>query len=390
MKDSTVKSIWIGILWMVLIELLSCGLALAFEEEDTSLLLPENPLKGSQTFFDKGCIHCHQILGMGEAFGPDLTATGKKWGFFGLAGAMWSHSPRMIDVMEDKDIPRPVLSPQEVEHLLAYLYYLSFFDELGDYREGEKLFEIKGCATCHSLGRGKERSKVSLDKYGRYASPVFIVTALWNHSSTVSRAMTGITFAPREMSNIIAYIQGEASNRGGEKIYMRPGNPRNGEEIFRNKGCMTCHGAGGLDLKKSPLRRSLTEIVGMMWSHSYKMWEAMRTKGLKVPHFSDQDMADLVSYLYFLNYFDGKGDAKKGEKVFQEKGCAACHGQEDTKENRGGDLKEAESASIFSLISLMWNHIPEMEKMIEDYNLVWPQFDEDEMNDLIRFIQSVK
>ena len=56
----------------------------------------ENPLAGSRVFSEKRCLECHVVRGIGEAFGPDLTQIGQKMDFFELAGALWSHSPRMI------------------------------------------------------------------------------------------------------------------------------------------------------------------------------------------------------------------------------------------------------------------------------------------------------
>jgi hypothetical protein len=37
----------------------------------------------------------------------------------------------------------------------------------------------------------------------------------------------------------------------------------------------------------------------------------------------------------------------------------------------------------------MWNHIPQMEKMLTEMNLLWPRFEKAEMRDLIQYIQSL-
>ncbi len=360
---------------------------MSFPENEASLSLTEHPLRGSLVFTEKGCIKCHTTWGFGEAFGPDLSHIGQTMGFFELAGALWSHSPKMIEVMREKDIERPVLTAEETERLITYIYYLGFFEELGDYDKGEKTYFEKGCGQCHSLGGGQ---KTPLDKFGRYVSPVFIAAELWNHSSGISKSMQARSFAPGEMSHLLAYIRGEALNTRGETVYILPGNPGKGEEIFREKKCGVCHGENGQGLKRTSLRKGLTEIVGTMWNHSHQMWEGMKQRRLSIPQFDTREMADLMSFLYFLQFYGEKGDPLKGEKIFSEKGCVYCHNQEAIEKKRGVDLRTVSNLSISELVSAMWNHVPEMEKMVTELNLVWPRFEKDEMKNLIYYIQSLK
>jgi cytochrome c2 len=291
--------------------------------------------------------------------------------------------------MKEKDIERPVLNPKETQELMAYLYYLGFFDELGDYIKGEEIFSRKGCVQCHSLGGVNEKSGPALDKYGRFVSPVYIATALWNHSATISEVMVEQAFAPQEMSHLLAYIKGNALNEKGETIYVNPGSPNRGREVFEQKKCTECHGNKDLDLKKSSLRLSLTEIVRMMWNHSYEMWEIMEESGLEVPRFTNKEMADLMTYLYFIHYYGGKGDHVRGKKVFVEKGCISCHSEEAVEQKKGIDLSEVSNLTVFELISAMWNHLPQMEKMVTEMSLIWPRFERAEMRDLIQYIQSL-
>lgn len=385
-KKTWIRDLKSACVWALIISFTMTGV---FALRDGNLPLPENPLEGSRVFFDKGCINCHKVWEMGQTFGPDLTHVGQKMDFFELAGALWSHSPKMIEVMKEQDIPMPILGPEETGKLMAYLYYLGFFDELGNDLEGEEIYQSKGCAQCHSLGSPESTKRVPLDQYGRYASPLFMVTALWNHSSKISEAMAEKTFAPREMSHLLAFIQERALNQSGEKIYIQPGNPREGREVFQDKKCYVCHEGKSLSLRQSHLRRSLTEIVGMMWSHSYQMWSEMREMGLSVPVFSNEEMADLMSYLYFIQYYGEDASQEEGKNIFVQKGCASCHSEEAVEQNRGIDLAAVSGYTVFELISAMWNHVSEMEKMVTELNLSWPRFEKDEMKNLITYIQSM-
>ncbi|GAG00203.1 unnamed protein product, partial [marine sediment metagenome] len=133
-----------------LFQIIACGLfvfsaaGLLVSQESGGLPIPENPLKGSQVFVEKGCFACHTVLRVGEVLGPDLTTIGREKNFYGLAGALWSHSPKMLEIMEEHNIQRPELTSQEAEVLISYIYYQGFFDELGDPRQGEDIFSNKG------------------------------------------------------------------------------------------------------------------------------------------------------------------------------------------------------------------------------------------------------
>ncbi len=370
--------------------MISSAVPPVFSQGEDTYLLPENPMTGADIFFKKGCIECHTVWGIGKTFGPDLTQIGMEKDFFKLSGALWSHSPKMINIMEEKGIEKPVFSPQEIEALLAYIYYLGLIDELGDYLRGEEIFTNKGCSRCHSLGGSPEKAGPNLDKYGRYVSPVYIVTALWNHSATVSQAMLNQSFTPREMCHLLAFIKGNAANPEGKTVYIQPGSPRKGQKVFMEKRCVSCHSQQNLDLQESDLQKSLTEIVGMMWNHSSSMWQEMKSRNLTIPRFDVGEMSDLTAYLYFISFYGKKGNPTRGEVIFKEKGCFSCHSKEAIDAGKGIDLKDIPRSSFLELISAMWNHAPEMEKMVTEMNLTWPRFEKNEMKDLISYIQSMK
>jgi cytochrome c2 len=370
--------------------IVSSAVLLTLSQEKDAYPLPENPLTGADIFFKKGCIECHAVWGIGKSFGPDLTQIGMEKDFFKLTGALWSHSPKMIDVMEERGIERPVFSAEEIERLLAYIYYLGLIDEMGDYLKGEEIFTNKGCSRCHSLGGGPDKAGPNLDKYGRYVSPVYIATALWNHSANVSQAMLDQSFAAQEMSHLLAFIKGNAANQEGETVYIQPGSPRKGQKVFMEKRCASCHSQQELDLRESDLQKSLTEIVGMMWNHSSSMWQEMKSRNLTIPRFDVEEMSDLTAYLYFVSFYGQKGDSANGKVIFEEKGCISCHSKEAIEAGKGIDLKDIPRSSFLELISVMWNHAPEMEKMVTEMNLIWPRFEKNEMKDLISYIQSLK
>ena len=49
-----------------------------------------------------------------------------------------------------------------------------------------------------------------------------------------------------------------------------------------------------------------------MWNHEPAMWARMQESAIALPAFSDQEISDVIAYLFFLQYFDPPGDVGKG------------------------------------------------------------------------------
>lgn len=368
--------------------------------QDKEILpFPEDPLKGSRLFVSKGCIKCHAIWGVGDTLGPDLAQLSREKNLLQLAGLLWSHSPKMLEIMRERGVQRPTFTPQEMGDLMGYIYYFNYFDQPGNFAEGENQFTEKGCVHCHSVGEQGRPNKIPLDSYGRYISPSFLVAGLWNHSAAILLEMKKIglkqpEFKGRELNHLLAYLRGAAVNQNGEAIYAEPGRPKFGKELFVRKKCSACHsvwGEGGrvsVDLGRRELRFSLTEIAGKIWSHSGAMWQEMVKINIPFPLFSAKEMADIISYLYFIQFYDERGSFAKGKKLYREKECIYCHVLEGEGENIGPDLSEGNIIfSPIAIASAMWNHAIVMEDMLVEKKLTWPRFSGDEMRDLLSYIQ---
>jgi cytochrome c2 len=306
----------------------------------------------------------------------------------------------MVEVMEEQGISRPDFTSEEMADLVAYLYYLNYFDDPGDYLKGEKLFREKECVKCHSVGGKGGEVGNNLDRYATLISPVYITQEMWNHGKEMAETMKdmGIPrphFNGDEIDHILAYIRGEAIGEWGTQQYMLPGNPEKGKKTYSEKGCTRCHSIRGKrrsigpDLGKQQLQRSVTEIAGKMWNHGPQMWTKMVELRISTPLFTAEEMADLIAYLYFIAYFDETGDMQKGEVLFYKKGCSACHSLGGDVEKVGPNLTESEAIkSPIHLASAMWNHASTMEEALTEKGIPWPRFEENEMRDLVTYIQS--
>jgi len=368
--------------------------------EALSMLLPGNPLEGSRLFTGKGCLRCHAVQAVGGTTGPDLGRGLLNRPLLEIAGVMWNHSPGMEHVFQERQILRPRFEPAEMASLLAFLYYLGSLDPPGDAAVGARLFRQKGCQTCHAVGGVGGTVGPGLDKYSRYASPLHLTAALWRRGKSMAQTMEDKrvprpTFEGNDIPDLLAYIR--SAGGGSERVYVPPGNPKRGEELFTQKRCVECHairthgGRVGPDLGEK-LRGSLMRIAGAMWNHGPKMWAEMARRGIEVPALNTEEMADLISYLYFFQFLDPPGDAGRGWAVYKEKRCAVCHAATGAGKPVAPSIGDvaAKLGTPLDVITNMWNHAGQMEAKMVEQNVAWPVLKGGEMADLVAYLLSLR
>src|SRR5262245_35568078 len=110
-------------------------------------------LAGWDVYAKKGCGQCHGIRSASEGRkAPDLARIPSGTGFYELGAAMWNHLPLMGAKMRETGIERPTLTPLDVSNVLAFIFTAQYGDEQGNPKNGERVFEAKGCVPCHSVG----------------------------------------------------------------------------------------------------------------------------------------------------------------------------------------------------------------------------------------------
>ena len=106
-------------------------------------------------FQEKGCVDCHKgnlSLERRAAFGSVSQ----------VAAAMWNHSSSMKQSSE--------LRPEEMKRLTGYIWALRFASEGGDAAHGARVFDAKGCGSCHTNGPGPKIAGMVPDSYTLIAS----------------------------------------------------------------------------------------------------------------------------------------------------------------------------------------------------------------------------
>ena len=363
--------------------------------------LSGDPVGGREIFVYKGCIKCHGVWELGKKIGPDLTHVGMGRSFFQIAGLFWNHAPSMAEAMTQEKTPRPTFKATDIRDLVTYLYYINYFNEPGDPAQGLEIFSDKGCMNCHSVRGVGGKTGPQLDAYREYALPMYMSQAMWNHgpemrAEMIKQEVEVPTFKGNEMADLLAFIRGRAVADVPTPRVGIPGNPSSGSKLFVGKGCSGCHSSKGTnaaigpDLQKLERVPSVAAIAGSMWNHAPQMWVKMQELGVPRPTFDQDEMLDLIAYLYFMGYSDSPGNLANGERLFENKGCATCH-KSGGSENVVGPNLAASSAtdSPFDLIAALWNHASRMEQEMEKEGLSWPQFGGDEMRDLVTYLRSV-
>jgi len=169
-----------------------------------------------------------------------------------------------------------------------------------------------------------------------------------------------------------------------------------GAGVFDAKGCVKCHairGVGGKigpDLARTERPRSFYDLAAALWNHAPKMAARMRQLGIARPQLDAREAGDLAGYLFTLNYFDPKGNAAVGRRLFVEKRCVVCHSVGNTGGTIGPRLDGVKPvASPIFLAAAMWNHGPQMAELMQRENIARPTFKGSELVDLITYIISV-
>jgi len=374
-----------------------CGVGLA-----QPLFSPtQDPLIGSRIFGEKGCAKCHAIFGVGGTMGPDLARSPRSRSFYDLAAAMWNHLPKMTEQMRKAGIARPQLSPSEAGDLIAFLYTANYFEPAADAKAGSRVFAQKRCIACHQVGGSGGVIGPSLDSLGQYNSPIFFATAMWNHGPSMSEAMRaqGIarpSFNLAEFRNLLAFIKSASPASGKEPLYLLPGRPDQGQKLFLQKGCIDCHsvkgrgGQAGGELAQRGIRLSVTDFALSMWNKAPAMLKEMTRRKIPQPQIQAGEMADIIAYLYSVQYFATPGDARRGQELLASKGCLNCHSVAGKGGKVGPDFERSrELDQPVTIVSAMWNHASAMADKMREKSVTWPVFTEQDMGDLVAYLQTL-
>jgi mono/diheme cytochrome c family protein len=181
------------------------------------------------------------------------------------------------------------------------------------------------------------------------------------------------------------------------------GNPTRGAELFREKQCIRCHaiqGQGGNLAPELSSGRSMEtpiEWIQALWNHSSKMDSEMKRLNIAWPRFEPKEMADLFAYVRRSSgHSDGEfpfpaSDPENGWVIFQKKGCIQCHSLNAQSTGAGPSLGPGRPlpSSFSEFGAIMLNHFPKMQESMKSQGNSVPEFEGEDMSDLVGFIYSL-
>lgn len=267
---------------------------------------------------------------------------------------------------------------------------------------GAQVFGSKGCNRCHSL-RGLGGTEAPDLAQRTHARTFYdLAAAMWNHLPAMVERMDELGIAhPRlseqESANLIAFLHSLG-------FFDPIGDPEHGKAVFADKQCIACHqiaGSGGVigpNLGATGRSVAPIQVATAMWNHGPRMSEMMEERGIARPGFTATELNDLIAYLEIEKDAISSdpvhvlpGLAGNGERLFTEKGCAACHAVQGAGGNQAPDLAErGVSSSMLAFAAAMWNKAPSMTRAMRARGLTPPEMEAREMADIVAYLYSVR
>jgi cytochrome c2 len=193
----------------------------SYRNRDVELLEPPDPKSGRALFVQKGCVACHGTDGRGTRFGPDLRTATQRLQVSEIAGALWNHSNQMASAMRARGIQFPRFEGTDMADVIAFLYYLRFYESEGNRTAGELAFMRKGCSSCHA-GDGRAAIGPDLSTSEAVLTPLGLATAMWNHAPAMydliqMESVDWPSFEGEEMRDLSVFLKSLADDRPVER-----------------------------------------------------------------------------------------------------------------------------------------------------------------------------
>jgi mono/diheme cytochrome c family protein len=180
-----------------------------------------------------------------------------------------------------------------------------------------------------------------------------------------------------------------------EPLFGPTQDPLAGSRLFGAKGCVQCHaikGVGGHvgpDLGRIERPRSFYDLAASMWNHAPRMADRVRQLKVPRPTLEARESGDLVAFLFTVDYFERRGDAEVGRRLFRDKRCIVCHQAGGVGGVIGPNLDVIGArATPISLAAAMWNHGPQMAEVMQARKIARPTFKAGELRDLLAYVAS--
>jgi mono/diheme cytochrome c family protein len=263
---------------------------------------------------------------------------------------------------------------------------------------GWDVFTKKSCGQCHSVRGVGGKVGPDLARVRSGSGFYELGVAMWNHLPRMGERMRAErierpALTAADVSNLLAFLFTAAYRD-------ESGDAKAGESLFAAKGCAQCHAVGGKGGDVGPALDALKGanspvlIAAAMWNHGPRMAETMKAKGIERPTFKGRELVDVIAYVASAAREGGAptaqvipGTPERGEKLFADKRCAACHAVGGKGGKVGPALGgSAHHVSLTDFAGLMWNHGPAMWAKMKERGIDVPQLTGQDMADVVAYL----
>lgn len=263
-----------------------------------------SPRKGEALLAEKTCFRCHSLGRKGRKDGVPLDTLAIYQSQVVLLQRMWNHGPEMIARMAKEGTAIPTFSGNDMTDIFAALTESAeeksrkVFLGMGNVESGMKVFTDKGCIKCHAIfGRGGKDAP-DLGKTVSRANVTTLITKIWNHAGKMrerfqEKKLQWPYFDETEMNDLIVFLY-------SLNYEDKAGDPKKGEDVFRENRCVDCHFKTDADRQK--IVRDIQSVDAIlfatkMWNHIPAMEAAMVTQAVPWPEMSGQQLRDVLAFL---------------------------------------------------------------------------------------------
>ena len=284
--------------------------------------------RGNQLFETVGCRGCHKLGGVGGNLGPELDKVGAR------RSPDWlkQHFVDPSAVTPNSGMPPQKFAAPDLDAIVLFMLSQTGANLPGFYAsmkvipsasEGRRLFQLKGCIACHTVGGQGGKIGPALDDVGLRRTPEWMMQHFRDPQSvTPGSVMPRFGFTEAEARALTDFLVHLRDQQVALSIPALMAPVDRGREVFRKYGCAGCHGPEGKGGVPNPNAKTAQQVPPINYvADSYtkpelkkvivtgrRQIDALDPKRAAPPLYmpawgstiKDAEVDDLVAYLFSL------------------------------------------------------------------------------------------